>query len=271
MQQTGLEWLFRLLQEPRRLFRRYVTGLSVFGGAILRQLRELRVDRTASAPGPVEVKTTADARAFMVILPSRLTTEAAHANAHIWRQLSGGSKDLVLDAGHIEAIDSTGVAVLARLQKAMRESGRESVLVAPTRALTRALDLMKLSASFAQAADGPSALALLAARRRETSVAASSPPSGGAAVIRWQGEITAGNVDAVTRTTESHLAEVSGRLVIDLSAVRFIDSSGIGLMVRLHKQAHARNLDLAFVGATEGVSEVARRLRLEHLLRDSKP
>ena len=31
MQKTGLEWIFRLLQEPRRLFRRYFTDLWIFG------------------------------------------------------------------------------------------------------------------------------------------------------------------------------------------------------------------------------------------------
>jgi N-acetylglucosaminyldiphosphoundecaprenol N-acetyl-beta-D-mannosaminyltransferase len=30
MQRSGLEWLFRLLQEPRRLFKRYVVTNSLF-------------------------------------------------------------------------------------------------------------------------------------------------------------------------------------------------------------------------------------------------
>jgi len=33
---AGLEWLFRLLQEPRRLFRRYVYGIPRFFYAIVR-------------------------------------------------------------------------------------------------------------------------------------------------------------------------------------------------------------------------------------------
>jgi exopolysaccharide biosynthesis WecB/TagA/CpsF family protein len=38
MQGMGLEWVFRLFQEPRRLARRYAVGLVVFAWAILREL-----------------------------------------------------------------------------------------------------------------------------------------------------------------------------------------------------------------------------------------
>src|SRR5579885_2723103 len=37
MQRTGTEWLFRLGQEPRRLFARYARDLRVFGGAMFAQ------------------------------------------------------------------------------------------------------------------------------------------------------------------------------------------------------------------------------------------
>lgn len=36
VQAAGLEWLFRLLQEPRRLFRRYVIGIPRFFAALIR-------------------------------------------------------------------------------------------------------------------------------------------------------------------------------------------------------------------------------------------
>jgi len=38
MQQTGLEWLFRLVQEPRRLWRRYLVGNSLFIWYLLKQM-----------------------------------------------------------------------------------------------------------------------------------------------------------------------------------------------------------------------------------------
>ena len=37
MQKYGLEWLFRLAQEPRRMWRRYIIGNAKFIAIILRQ------------------------------------------------------------------------------------------------------------------------------------------------------------------------------------------------------------------------------------------
>ena len=37
MQRTGLEWLFRLLREPGRLWRRYLVTNTIFLALVLRQ------------------------------------------------------------------------------------------------------------------------------------------------------------------------------------------------------------------------------------------
>ena len=37
-QKLGLEWLYRVLQEPRRLWRRYLVTNVKFGGLVLREL-----------------------------------------------------------------------------------------------------------------------------------------------------------------------------------------------------------------------------------------
>ena len=42
MQSRGLEWLFRLVQEPRRLWRRYLVGNPLFVGKLLVQRLGLR-------------------------------------------------------------------------------------------------------------------------------------------------------------------------------------------------------------------------------------
>lgn len=47
MQQSGLEWVFRLLQEPRRLVKRYATDLIVFGVAALNEIVRNRIPARA--------------------------------------------------------------------------------------------------------------------------------------------------------------------------------------------------------------------------------
>jgi len=45
MQQRGLEWLFRLLSEPRRLWRRYLVGNTIFVYGVLRDVTQSRRSR----------------------------------------------------------------------------------------------------------------------------------------------------------------------------------------------------------------------------------
>jgi len=43
-QRSGLEWAFRLAQEPRRLLRRYAVGNARFVGLVLRELARSRAE-----------------------------------------------------------------------------------------------------------------------------------------------------------------------------------------------------------------------------------
>ena len=67
MQRTGLEWLYRLCLEPRRMWRRYLIGNLVFGGVVIRQqarrvlietfLRYMREEKFAAELHEPEVAT----------------------------------------------------------------------------------------------------------------------------------------------------------------------------------------------------------------------
>ena len=52
MQRSGLEWLFRLLMEPRRLWRRYLSSNPAFVAALLMQMAGLRTYSTHPINGP---------------------------------------------------------------------------------------------------------------------------------------------------------------------------------------------------------------------------
>jgi N-acetylglucosaminyldiphosphoundecaprenol N-acetyl-beta-D-mannosaminyltransferase len=45
MQSNGLEWLFRLIQEPKRLFKRYATTNSLFLYLLIREFIHIKVLR----------------------------------------------------------------------------------------------------------------------------------------------------------------------------------------------------------------------------------
>jgi N-acetylglucosaminyldiphosphoundecaprenol N-acetyl-beta-D-mannosaminyltransferase len=125
MRRGGLEWLFRLAQEPRRLWRRYATDFWVFGARILVQWALVRTRTKDPLP----------------------------------RAIDGANGHSVLDLSGVQTIDSTGIGCLLVLQKRMRAAGRELVLAAPTAAVQRALAVLRVQADFVIVPD------LVAARR----------------------------------------------------------------------------------------------------------
>ncbi len=146
MQMSGLEWIYRLLQEPRRLFRRYATGLFVFTTAIARQAWQLR-SPVAKEEHLVPAHSL-EVTPRLVRLPQRLDAAEVRDQEATWQYLMEETRDLYLDAASVEFVDSTGVGLLVRLRKAAKEHGRRLVITGATPFMKRALSLMKLEKLF---------------------------------------------------------------------------------------------------------------------------
>jgi exopolysaccharide biosynthesis WecB/TagA/CpsF family protein len=125
MQRAGMEWIFRLGQEPRRLWRRYVTDLWVFGWRILAQWLLLPRTATGGLGSPVKC----------------------------------GGGGFILDFSAVNLLDSTGIGLLLVLQKKLRADRRRLVLASLSRGARRALERLGLESDFSIVPD------LIAAQR----------------------------------------------------------------------------------------------------------
>jgi N-acetylglucosaminyldiphosphoundecaprenol N-acetyl-beta-D-mannosaminyltransferase len=270
MQNTGTEWIFRMLQEPRRLAKRYGKDLWHFSIPILRQWWQMRSRRrpattgeaTAAIPGPPGI--------LIVRTQECLSAAEVQKSREEWsRALEEGG--LVFDMSETNATDSTGVGVLIRLRKRSRELGRAFVLAGPRPPVLAALRLMKLEDFFVVEPDVIAAVARAKTETGPIKVAATSPR--GDRVIAWRGEATAANIDDLASQTEKELGQLppGGRATIDLAELRFADSSGVGLMVRLKKHLWRRSVAVVFRNPTGPVREVLRLTKLESYLLDEKP
>ena len=107
-----------------------------------------------------------------------------------------------------------------------------------------ALKLMKLDEFFTIQAS------LAGARMVMESMAGTVPVTSGVTEaelqIRWTGEVTALNAMELGVYTESELSQVTPGMTvaIDLSRVTFVDSTGIGLMVRFKRNLKRRDINL---------------------------
>jgi N-acetylglucosaminyldiphosphoundecaprenol N-acetyl-beta-D-mannosaminyltransferase len=265
MQTTGMEWIFRLFQEPRRLFGRYFKDVWVFGRGIIAQWWRLQF-RSPKTGAKVSTPVQSGDTWQCVQLPPRFDMQAVRNDVLLVDQILADGRDCLLDLSAVEFIDSTGIGMLIRLQKKVRGSGRQLVLLARSENVSRALKLMHLHDFFAWAPDIAAARELIAGRIREENAPTTT---GTGSPLQWQGEVTAANAGQVWEATEYYILARSvaqSDASIELGNVRFMDSSGAGLMVRARKLAQRQNCRLTFLNPQASVLNVLRVARLEEFV-----
>lgn len=164
---------------------------------------------------------------------------------------------LIADASGTKFIDSTGTGKLVRFARGCRERGGQCILAGCGPLVLQTLALMRLSDFFLFAATLEDALALVP----ETVVAASL-------TLVWEDTVTAATLPPLEAEAFELLENLTSgaALTVDLTALRFIDSAGVGLMLRLQRRARQRHVELTFVNASDPVRRVLSLLRVESYL-----
>lgn len=101
--------------------------------------------------------------------------------------------------------------------------------------------------------------------------AADGPAPGGILGIDHRGDATvitcAGDIDVdgedTLRTALRHATEMGGHVVVDLTHVHLIDSTGLGLLVRAQRDAAARGATLSLAAPSPFLRTVLRTLHLD--------
>lgn len=276
MRRSGTEWIFRLIQEPRRLFRRYACDLGIFTRWSAAQWLRLRPRRRRWNQVQRKWHLQGDAACRTLLLAGPLDLRAVLDLASVFEPGSAGSEWLV-DLSGVTGIDSTGLAMLMRWQRDTRAASGALVLINPSRQVDRALRLMRLQDFFYIARDIEVARELLARRREANTTratAGSSPPRNprsvvaGPTVLSWPEEVTAANAARVWDDTVLNLAVQveADQWWIDLSEVRFIDSTGADLLRRADRLARSYGATLGFIGVSPGVRNVLDMANLNDIL-----
>lgn len=265
MRHSGTEWIYRLLQEPRRLYRRYAKDLACFGPTFARHWLHLspRPKAGTARRAPITAGDWSHLDAG-----EALTLAALKSDADFWRNASENTGRYLLDVSTVRHVDATGIAFLVRWRKRLQSRGGLLVLLAPSAPLRRALAALQLEDYFFYAANATEAMQRIATSATQPTVLHDSE----ARSLVWCGEIVAGNTEEVwQRTTtllETFVAGGTKLVIIDLSRLRFIDSAGAGLMLRIKKWAQQFPAEVLFTHAQPNVHNVLRLTRLDHVLLD---
>ncbi|WP_395747679.1 WecB/TagA/CpsF family glycosyltransferase [Prosthecobacter sp.] len=283
MQKTGLEWLYRLLQEPRRLFKRYASDFVVFGCTIAKQWWLTSGGRRStqsvpSVPTPIQIAVAATeqvpdeppSNVAELFCPERLDAAEVRAIELVWMNtLEGPEQGVIIDCSGTQFIDSTGLGLLMRAQKRCRQSGKRLALSSCSPAVLKLLQMTRLNSLFTQTASREEAMDSILKPEEPMPPVTPSRPRTTPLHLSWSGAVTSKGVDGLWRGALGiiqNAADARHPVVIDLKDVQMMDSGGLGLMARLKDHASSQHIHLRFTNASPVVHESLRHEHMEHLL-----
>jgi anti-sigma B factor antagonist len=90
----------------------------------------------------------------------------------------------------------------------------------------------------------------------------------GYAVVALAGRLTATGAPLLRKAVTDLVASGDSRIVIDMAALQFVDSSGLGALVGALKSARVAGGDLRIAAVPEAVRTVLHLTNLDRVLRD---
>ena len=264
MRHCGLEWTWRLALEPKRLAKRYAKDLWVFGRAMLRQWLTLgRVSRSEAPRG--ELRQPHEVTDCSIIeAPERFDAAAVQQSRALWDSVAHAGS-MIVDLSHTKFADSTGIGMLMRLRKLTRDRGSQFVLAGLRSNVARTLQWMKLGSLFTIAPSLAEARSLLATLTNGSLQLVRSVDH---RALHLHGELLAENAETLFKavTSPAPAGESSRGLLLDLKHLRFADTAGTAVLLRIRELCLARGIHLALAEASPNVAKSIMHTPLADLM-----
>ena len=158
MRRSGLEWMFRLAQEPKRLWRRYGRNIFVFLPQFARQWWTMHAPRIQPAT-PIRFEDVQFINAAAVIpLRGSLLIDNISDFERLVQEVLVTTPKILLDFSRANFPDSSAFGALVRLAHQARQSGGDLILVGASEKLVHTLSVLRLETFFGSYPDLQSSL-----------------------------------------------------------------------------------------------------------------
>ena len=107
---------------------------------------------------------------------------------------------------------------------------------------------------------------VMISRRRKPRMEIRTETRDGVVVLRPGGDLTLTHQDQIKQAFGDLASNAGAKIAVDMSAVGFIDSGGLGMLLWAKKQLQANGGELRLFGLTERVRDVFDITRLEKTL-----
>lgn len=244
-QKLALEWLWRMLSDPRRLLRRYAANMAFLSGAACRMLL-LRY-----GPLPAAVRLASPSRNESAADDAGATWAAFPRTAddrelEMFRAACAADDDrpLVVEMRERTWLNSRELGHLLEVSRHCRSIKRPLCVWVPRPRLAHMLRYTRLHHYIPLAATRQEALQILAADDRTRESGTVEMTADRSLRIVLPSELTAAGTDAFRKQVEEAWSSLSSggdvhAVRVDASGMTFLDSAGLGFLVALRKKAAA--------------------------------
>jgi len=243
MQDAGLEWIFRITQDPKRLWKRYFVGFLKFGIMILPPILYYRYRRLLnhlfhlkSFQKPESARHVVSTGSYMNIIkfPDRLDAAFLDQLMDETGKDEGRAQNAVLDFKRTSFIDSSGLGFIVRLWRKADKEKRGFFMIGIKPAIAHFFKLNRVWDLFQGriCEDTNEIFSVLKERR-------SLPPfyfvveaEPDYALISLFGRLDAAQMSK--HSVNSIIEDIGNRsCILDLGNLEFVDSTGLTLFIRI--------------------------------------
>ncbi len=266
MRNIGLEWLWRICCEPRRLFCRYLSNLRFLVSATQKMISiHYMADRPNSARPleDAEVERLEQGGVVVERFMGLKDEEAANAFVEGLMEMSA-NRNILLDVHTVPWLNSMELGALLELNKACRHRGRRLILYAPRPKVRRLLDTCRLLDFFDTAIRLDEVEKMV--KNLDEHGDGSTVYLEGSLTLELPMELTAATLPDFERETDFIHRELQSQGIlktvsVDASQLDFIDSSGLGFLIALKKATQDEGVSMSISnlgGKARRVFEIAR-------------
>ena len=270
VQKGGLEWIYRLIVEPRRLWKRYAIGLAKFSlhaGSAIWHSRGGRGSRDVTGAGILDDSRLPPVAAELLIvkLPSRFDALAVKELRPGIETAWDNGRQLILDFQAVGMIDSSGLGYLVQLWRRDLEGIRRLNLVALNDQVMEFLAFNRVATLFSERLFGNASLAIVRIRAEQDEVRAPyrlTTLQNGTVVVALSGRL--GALAMKQFPFQALLPQLEGHdCILDLSRLDFVDSSGLVAFHRIHRHLAAGGNSCTLCAPNEPVLQLLRITRMD--------
>jgi N-acetylglucosaminyldiphosphoundecaprenol N-acetyl-beta-D-mannosaminyltransferase len=262
MQRAGLEWLFRFIQEPRRLWKRYIVDLTGFFVFFFRQWWAMRRMPDASPLLPASDAIMVDHTAILQVEGRLDRSNTAEFNQKAQQALALTPR-IVIDLSKAVFLDSSAIGTLVNLAKQARDAGGDVTLASAPPQITKVLSLLRLDRFFEIHTDVHAAQQAL--QTRPATPVTDTLSVQGWTVVRMPHRLDANTSPQMLQLCMQDLG-TNPHMVLDFADTSFLSSAGLAAMLQLNREAQKKGGEVRIAGCNGDVLRTIQLTRIDKTL-----